>query len=65
MRYIDATTRYSPIIRGDAGNYTQYARYDITAGYIGISVWGDKGGPVDRILLTPHQVEQLIAFVRG
>lgn len=60
-----AKTRYSLDIEGDKGNYHAAVRFDYTNGYIGIDQWiTGRNATCDRVLLTPVQVQELIAFVR-
>jgi hypothetical protein len=51
---------YSKEIEGDKGNYNWPVKFDRTGGYVGISQMVD--GKVERILLSPRQVRELIAF---
>lgn len=55
-------TRYSGDIGGDDGNYHWPIKLDINKdGYLGINQWGNK---MDRILLSPEQVQEIISFVQ-
>lgn len=56
------TTTYSESIKGARGNYHWPVRFDNSGGYIGITQTED-GKVRDRVLLSPNQVEELIAFV--
>ena len=56
-------TKYSARIPGNRGNYGQTVRFDNTDGYIGISQWTDEAPEVDRVLLSPAQVEALLDFL--
>ena len=57
-------TRYSEDIKGDQGNFNWSACFDLTGGYLGISQ--SQGGELkDRVLLSPKQVEELVAFVQS
>lgn len=55
-------TTYSGLIKGTRGNYGWSARFDISeSGYLGISQF--EGDAVkDRVLLSPAQVKELLAF---
>ena len=57
-------TRYSIVVKGSAGNYRRDARFDVTEGYVGISVYEAGGNVIQRVFLTPKQFEALKAFVR-
>lgn len=56
-------TKYSKRIEGDRGNHRQAARFDLTGRrYLGITQFdGDR--ICDRVLLSPEQVESLLAFI--
>ena len=50
-------------IAGDKSNYQWGARFDVTGrGYVGITQF-DGGVVKDRVLLSPKQVSELVAFV--
>lgn len=58
-------TYYSDEIAGERGNYKWSVRYDVTDnGYLGIT---QKDGTEvkDRVLLSPKQVDELLAFAKG
>lgn len=55
------TTRYSDKVPGQAGNYCQPVRFDMTGNYVGITQWKDDG--IERVLLSPAQVRALKVFV--
>jgi hypothetical protein len=57
-------TVYSEIVDGDKANYDWRVRFDLTGGkYLGITQY--EGDAVkDRILLSPNQVSELLAFLR-
>ena len=55
-------TEYSLKIEGTRGNYDWSVQFDITNGFVGIDQITD--GEIDRVLLSPTQVKELIAFVR-
>ena len=57
-------TRYSDEIPGARGNYKWPARFDLTDGFLGISQ-SENGKVKDRVLLSPQQVQEMIAFVGG
>ena len=60
----DETTKYSPDITGDDGNYRLAVRFDRTGGYVGITQRDPTlGRTLDRVLLSPAQVKALVAFV--
>lgn len=52
-----STIQYSADIEGDRGNCDLKVRFDLSEGYLGISQ------SEDRVLLSPKQVEGLVAFV--
>lgn len=55
-------TEYSKIQPGDRENFGRGARFDWTAGCLGITAReGEKW--TDRVLLSPAQVTALLAFV--
>jgi hypothetical protein len=56
-------TEYSLKIEGMQGNYNYAVQFDITDGFLGIDQIKDDG-EIDRVLLSPMQVKELIAFVR-
>lgn len=55
-------TKYSDEILGSKGNYKQAVTFDKTDGFIGISQRDDNGVLMDRVLLSPEQVQALIKF---
>ena len=55
-------TYYSDKIAGARGNHKWPVAYDITDGYVGISQVED-GRVKDRVLLSPKQVRELVAFI--
>jgi hypothetical protein len=56
------TTEYSAEIEGTTGNYNYPVRFDITDGFLGVDQ--TKDGQIERVLLSPQQVKELIAFVK-
>jgi len=57
-------THYSKKIGGDRGNYKWPTTFDLSdSGYLGISQTQDHG--VDRVLLCPKQVKELLAFIHA
>jgi hypothetical protein len=56
-------TAYGVKIEGIPQNYSWAVSFDITDGLVGISQCQGEAG-TDRVLLSPTQVEELIAFVR-
>lgn len=59
-------TVYSSVIEGSKWNHYQYSRFDFTDGYVGISLWAEPEnlGEIDRVLLTPIQMDELILFIK-
>lgn len=57
-------THYSDEIKGERRNYNWTATFDwTTGGFLGITQ-KDGGDVKDRVLLSPKQVEELLAFVK-
>ena len=56
------TTSYSAEFKGTERNYHMTARFDLSDGYVGISQ-RDSDGRLERVLLSPSQVRELIRFV--
>ncbi len=56
-------TTYGKEIRGARGNYYWSVRFDAIDGFIGICQY-ENGDLKDRILLSPKQVDELMAFIR-
>ena len=58
-------TRYSAAIAGSSGNYERAARYDWTGGFLGITQFASdpSSAILNRVLLSPQQVEALVAFM--
>ena len=54
-------TQYTKQIPGDAGNFGWPVRFDNTRGYVGISQ--RVGDRIERVLLSPGQFAELVAFV--
>lgn len=54
-------TRYGERIPGAPANFGLAVRFDRTDGYVGISQYDD--GTIERVLLSPKQVEALLAFL--
>lgn len=54
-------TKYSEQVEGNTGNHKLPARFDMTDGYLGITQ--TEGDRTDRVLLSPKQVAELLAFV--
>ena len=55
-------TDYSTEFTGTERNYHMTARFDLQDGYVGISQ-RDSDGRLERVLLAPSQVRELIRFV--
>jgi len=56
-------TQYSTKIEGTWGNYNWPVSFDISNGFVGINQY--EGETIkDRILLSPLQVQEFIAFVK-
>jgi len=55
-------TKYSEKINGTRGNHDMAVRFDRKDGYIGITQW-PVGEAVDRVLLSPKQVKELLSFI--
>ena len=55
-------TIYSLKIKGSPCNYNEAVAFDITDGNLGIDQF-KTGHVIERILLSPKQVKELIAFV--
>ena len=55
-------THYSEKLDGEPANHNLVARYDITDGLLGVTQW-DGDTVKDRVLLSPNQVKELLAFV--
>lgn len=70
--YEGEITTYSQKIAGDSGNYDWEVRFDNTGpikfshepGYIGITQFDEKGEFKERVLLSPNQVRELVAFTK-
>lgn len=58
----DGLTTYSDKVPGERRNYHQPVRFDLTDGYLGITQ-SENGAVKDRVLLSPKQVKELLAFV--
>lgn len=59
------TTVYSEQIKGDRRNYHWSIRCDVTDGkYLGITQDHPIGGLLERVLLSPTQVDEIIRFYR-
>lgn len=57
-------TEYSERIKGVASNYHFEVRFDMTRGHLGISQFDPRAnGSTERILLSPEQVRELLAFI--
>jgi hypothetical protein len=63
MKRLPEYTDYSETIPGDVGNHHRAVRYDVTSGYVGITVLEGDEVP-DRVLLSPAQLKALQAFLR-
>lgn len=59
----DGITVYSLTIEGAKGNYNLPVRFDITDGFLGIDQY-DNDVLQDRVLLSPVQFSELLAFVK-
>jgi hypothetical protein len=57
-------TYYSDEILGNRENYNQPVTFDKTDEYLGISQKG-KDNTVERVLLTPRQVKEMLAFLKS
>jgi hypothetical protein len=52
-------------ISGEERNYFWKARFDLQDGFLGIDQWKEGPNPeFERVLLSPHQVKQLVAFIK-
>jgi hypothetical protein len=60
-------TEYSEKIAGAPSNYNWPVRFDWTRGHIGITQFDDKNQDAvrDRVLLSPAQVRELLAFIEA
>ena len=58
----NGTTTYSDKVKGDRGNYSWIARFDLTDGYLGITQF-DGEAVKDRVLLSPAQLQELLDFI--
>ncbi len=60
------TTIYSLKIEGEPPNYNWPVSFDITDGFVGIDQYKDyaERRTIDRVLLSPTQMQELIAFVK-
>lgn len=57
-------TDYSDPVVGEWRNHGHTARFDVTDGFIGITQYDGDGATVtDRVLLSPSQWSELVAFV--
>ena len=56
--------RYSKEIKGTTANFDRSVKFDYDGGYIGVSQY-ELGDLIDRILLSPHQAEELIRFIEA
>jgi hypothetical protein len=58
-------TRYSAKFPGVRANFGQPVRFDLTAGFLGITQWDapDAKTVRDRVLLSRKQVDALLAFL--
>jgi len=59
---VQGLTKYSEKINGTRGNHDMPVRFDKTGRYIGITQWSG-GEAVDRVLLSPKQVKELLSFI--
>jgi hypothetical protein len=60
------TTKYSEQIKGDKRNYNWPVRFDMTTGgFLGISQLEGLDTVRDRVLLSPNQVKELVAFIKS
>jgi hypothetical protein len=60
--------QYSDELVGDARNYHRNARFDFSDGYLGLTQWEGRRGPLgyrnlQRVLLSPAQVLALRQFI--
>lgn len=56
-------TTYSEMIKGTHGNFNWPVRFDLGDGYVGITQFDGDGAVADRVLLSPEQVRELLAFL--
>ena len=59
---VQGLIKYSEKINGTRGNHDMPVRFDKTGRYIGITQWSG-GEAVDRVLLSPKQVKELLSFI--
>jgi hypothetical protein len=57
------STSYSDKVLGDAANYNQSVRFDVTDKYVGITQFDENGKVNDRVLLTPKQAKELAEWI--
>jgi hypothetical protein len=60
---VSTRTRYSARIKGQASNWDLAAKFDMTAGHLGITNY-DGPKVTNRVLLSPEQVRELKKFLR-
>lgn len=56
--------RYTEKLAGDESNYRWPVQFDYDTGTLGITQWSDKG-QIERVLLSPTQAQELVAFIKG
>lgn len=62
---VKGETKYSKQIEGDRANYYWPVRFDVTDGFVGITQYqSTTNDKIERVLLSPVQVKQLISFVK-
>lgn len=54
---------YSEKIKGTHRNFNWPVRFDRTDEYVGVTQFNGDGSVADRVLLSPEQVRELVAFV--
>ena len=57
-------THYSQEVPGTPMNHGFVVRFDLTDGYLGVSQRGRDSTWTNRVLLSPDQIQALLAFVR-
>lgn len=58
------STIYSRKVEGDAANYHNACTFDLTDGYLGITEVQPGRKTIERVLLSPKQVDALIDWLR-
>lgn len=58
-------TDYSDRVPGTAQNFDKSVQFDVTDGFVGITQYdGQTDDVTDRVLLSPQQWRELVAFVK-